>query len=303
MTPSALLSMYATGVSITAPNYETNSSITLFSPVEHIWCFEKFQNGDFNVRNEERGRPAKKFEDAELQSLLDEDDGQTQEQLAAQLNVDQSTVSRHLKAMGKIIKVGRWVLHELTDRQQENLKIVCEILLAHYKRKSCLHRIGTIYFENSKRNRSYIDPGQPSKSTARPNRFGRKTMLCIFWGQEGPIYYELLKPSETVNTDRYKQQLLNLNDVILEKREQYKKRQHKVIFLDDSAPSHHAKPTKDIVKALGWEPLAHAAYSPDLAPSDYHLFASLEHALVDQCFTSYESVKSWLDDWLASKDR
>ncbi|GFU50138.1 mariner Mos1 transposase [Trichonephila clavipes] len=39
--------------------------------------FEKFQNGDFDVRNEERGRPAKKFEDAELQALLDEDDGQT----------------------------------------------------------------------------------------------------------------------------------------------------------------------------------------------------------------------------------
>ncbi|GFV69231.1 hypothetical protein TNCV_3861541 [Trichonephila clavipes] len=44
--------------------------------------FEKFQNGDFDMRNEERGRPAKKFEDAELQALLDEDDGQTQEHLA-----------------------------------------------------------------------------------------------------------------------------------------------------------------------------------------------------------------------------
>ncbi|GFW08066.1 mariner Mos1 transposase [Trichonephila clavipes] len=210
--------------------------------------------------------------------------------------------------MGKIIKVGRSVPHELTDRQQENRKLVCEMLLAHYKRKSYLHRIVTgdekwIYFENHKRNRSYVDPGQPSKSTTRPNRFGRKTMLCIFWDQEGPIYYELLKPGKTVNTDPYKQELLILNDAILEKREQYKKRKHKVIFLDDNAPNHRAKPTKDIVKALDWEPLAHAAYSPDLASSDYHLFASLGHALADHCFTSYENVKSWLDDWLASKDR
>ncbi|GFV12462.1 hypothetical protein TNCV_1792411 [Trichonephila clavipes] len=43
--------------------------------------FEKFQNGDFDVRKEERGRPAKKFEDAELQALLDEDDDQTPEHL------------------------------------------------------------------------------------------------------------------------------------------------------------------------------------------------------------------------------
>ncbi|GFV42272.1 hypothetical protein TNCV_3165031 [Trichonephila clavipes] len=47
----------------------------------YMW-FEKFQNGDFDLRNEERGRPAKKFEDAELQALLDEDDGKTQEHLA-----------------------------------------------------------------------------------------------------------------------------------------------------------------------------------------------------------------------------
>ncbi|GFU64409.1 mariner Mos1 transposase [Trichonephila clavipes] len=167
--------------------------------------------------------------------------------------------------MGKIIKVGRSVPHELKDRQHENRKLVCEMLLARYKRKSYLHRIVTgderwIYFENPKRNRSYVDPGQPSKSTARPRRFGRKTMLCIFRDQEGPIYYELLKSRETVNTDRYKQELHNLNDSILEKREQYKKRQHKVIFLDDNAPNHLAKLTKDIVKALGWEPLVHAAY-------------------------------------------
>ncbi|GFV93553.1 mariner Mos1 transposase [Trichonephila clavipes] len=107
---------------------------------------------------------SEKFEDAELQALLDEDDGKTQEHLAEQLNADQSTVSRRLKAMGRIIKVGRWGPHELTDRQQENRKIVCEMLLARYKRKSYLHRIVTgdkkwIYFDNPKRNRSYVDPG------------------------------------------------------------------------------------------------------------------------------------------------
>ncbi|GFW95884.1 mariner Mos1 transposase [Trichonephila clavipes] len=182
------------------------------------------------------------------------------------------------------------------------------MLLARYKHKSYLHRIVTgdekwINFENPKRNRSYVEPRQPSKLTARPNRFRRKTMLRIFWVQEKPIYYELLKPGGTVNTDRYKRQLFDLNDAILEKREQYKKRQHKVIFLEDNAPSHRAKPTKGIFKVLDWDPLAYEAYSPDLATSDYHLFASLGHALADQHFTSYENVISWLDDWLASKDR
>jgi len=42
---------------------------------------------DFDVRNEERGKPPTKFEDNELQALLDEDDAQTQQQLVDQLNV------------------------------------------------------------------------------------------------------------------------------------------------------------------------------------------------------------------------
>ena len=44
--------------------------------------FKKFKSCDFDVRNEERGRPSKKFEDSELQALLNEDDAQTQQQLA-----------------------------------------------------------------------------------------------------------------------------------------------------------------------------------------------------------------------------
>lgn len=92
--------------------------------------FQKFKSGDFDVRSEERGHAPKKFEDTELQALLDEDDTQTQQHLAEQLNVDQRTVGRRLKAMGKILKVGRWVPHDLTERQKENRKLTCRILLA-----------------------------------------------------------------------------------------------------------------------------------------------------------------------------
>jgi len=83
---------------------------------------------------------------------------------------------------------------------------------------------------------------------------------------------------------------------------EYQKRQHKVILLHDNASSHTAKLIKKIIEikktieAFGWEILSHAAYSPDLAPSDYHLFASMGHALAQQRFTSYEDIRKWLDD-------
>jgi len=54
----------------------------------------------------------------ELQALLDEDDSQTQKQLAEQLSVSQQAVSNRLREMGKIQKVGRWVPYELNERQR-----------------------------------------------------------------------------------------------------------------------------------------------------------------------------------------
>ena len=66
-----------------------------------------------------------------------------------------------------------------------------------------------------------------------------------------------------------------------------------MILLHDNAPSHTAKLVKETIEAFG--KLSHAAYSPDLAPSDYHLFASMGHALAQQSFTSYEDVRKYLE--------
>jgi len=148
-----------------------------------------------------------------------------------------------------------------------------------------------IFFENPKRKKSWVDLGAPSTSTARPNRFNRKTMLCVWWDQKDAImsYWSLAKQ---LIAKRYQQQLIDLNRSLLKKRPEYQKRQHKVIFLHDKAPSHTAKPVWD-TKAFSWEVLPHAAYLPDLAPSDYHLFASMGHAL---CWTELWFIWRWKNE-------
>ena len=80
-----------------------------------------------------------------------------------------------------------------------------------------------------------------------------------------------------------------------------RKRQHKVVFLRDNAPSHTAKPVHDTSEAFSCKVLAQATYSLDLAASDYHLFASMSHALAEQRIGSYEDVKKWSDEWFATK--
>ena len=40
---------------------------------------------------------------------------------------------------------------------------------------------------------------------------GKSPKKCVWWDEKGVIYYELLKPGETVNTNRYQQQMIDLN--------------------------------------------------------------------------------------------
>lgn len=269
--------------------------------------FARFKSGDFDVEDKERPGQVKKFEDAELEALLDEDPCQTQQELADSLGVDQATISRRLKALGMIQKQGNWVPYELKPRDVERRFFTCEQLLERQKRKGFLHRIVTgdkkwIHYDNPKRKKAYVKPGQPSPSQPKRNIHGSKLMLCIWWDQKGVIYYELLKPNETITGDRYRLQLMRLSRALKEKRPEYFKRHDNVILQHDNARPHVAKPVKTYLETLQWEVLPHPPYSPDIAPSDYYLFRSMTHALSEQKFTSYETCKKWVDSWIASKD-
>ena len=45
----------------------------------------------------------------------------------------------------------------------------------------------------------------------------KKIMLCVRWDQSGIVYYKLLEPVESVNAQRYHQQMINLNHALIEK--------------------------------------------------------------------------------------
>ena len=49
--------------------------------------------------------------------------------------------------------------------------------------------------------------------------------------------------------------------------------------------------------------MLHSPYSPDLAPSDYYLFQSLQNSLNGKTFNDDESVKSHLVQFFTDKDQ
>jgi len=150
-----------------------------------------------------------------------------------------------------------------------------------------------------RRKKSWGCPGQASMSARKPNIHGSKILLCIWWDQLGVIYYELLKPDETITGNRYRTQLMRLSQALKEKRPEYAQRHDKVILLLDNARPHVAQLVKTYLQTLKRDVLPHPPYSPDIAPSDYHLFRSMAHGLAEQHFRSHEEVRDWLDTWIA----
>ena len=73
-------------------------------------------------------------------------------------------------------------------------------------------------FRQSQAQNSWVDPGQPLTPQPLRNIYGKKALLGIWWDQKGAVYYELLKPGETVTGDRYRQQLIKLNQALKRKR-------------------------------------------------------------------------------------
>ncbi|GBP36101.1 Mariner Mos1 transposase [Eumeta japonica] len=117
------------------------------------------------------------------------------------------------------------------------------------------------------------------------------------------VFYELLNPSETITGTLYRIQLMRLSRAVKEKRPQYYSRQGKIIFLHDNGRPHVAVLVEKYLKTLNWEVLPHPPYSPDIALSDYHLFRSMPHALLEKRFTSNEDIKNWVHSCIASKDK
>jgi len=72
-----------------------------------------------------------------------------------------------------------------------------------------------------------------------------------------------------------------------------------VLFLHDNAPAHRRLATQKKLVYLGFQCLDHPPCSPDLAPSDYHLFSGLKKQLKGSRFSSDTEIivaaETWLD--------
>ena len=103
----------------------------------------------------------------------------------------------------------------------------------------------------------------------------------------------------TVNSKNYCELLTQVKKDIKNKRRRLQSRG--VILLQDNARPHTAARTLAKIEDLGWKLLTHPPYSPDLAPSDFHLFGPLKESMKGIHFQTDEEVKAAVSNWLRTQ--
>ncbi|KAJ4437194.1 hypothetical protein ANN_17329 [Periplaneta americana] len=133
--------------------------------------------------------------------------------------------------------------------------------------------------------------GSPVRTKFKQTLSVRKVVYTVFWDRKGILLIDFLPRGETVNADRYCETLRKLRSAIQNKRRGMLTAG--VVLLHDNARPHMARRTAAVLTEFGWELFHHLPYSPDLSPSDFHVFLHLKKFLSSgERFGNDEELKS-----------
>ena len=123
-----------------------------------------------------------------------------------------------------------------------------------------------------------------------------EVMCTVFWDRKGVILLGFLEPRQTINSDCFIAMLTKLKAQISRVRPEKKT----TFLLQHNARSHTSLKTVEHIVNLGWTALQHPPYSPDLAPSDFHLFGPMKDGLCGQHFPSNDAILRAVKQWATS---
>jgi len=128
--------------------------------------------------------------------------------------------------------------------------------------------------ETKQQSMEWWHSGSPCPKKFRVQKSAGKVLASLFWDQDGIVLIDYLPEGRNINTEYYSSLLVQLKDILKEKR--HGNVTKGVFFLHDNDPAHWVLVTQ---KKLGFQCLDHPPYSPDLAPLGYHLFPGLKKTI------------------------
>jgi histone-lysine N-methyltransferase SETMAR len=144
-------------------------------------------------------------------------------------------------------------------------------------------------------------PHSPVRKKLKIVQSPGKVTATVFWEVHGVLLVDFTPPGST-NADAYQETLKRLKEVIRRKRPGLLTKGLGVLLLHDNSRPHSAAATVNLWNSWGWEILPHPPYSPDFAPSAFHLFPKTKKHLRGQRFHSTEDVQNEAKKWLRAQD-
>ncbi|UYV62508.1 hypothetical protein LAZ67_2000896 [Cordylochernes scorpioides] len=154
--------------------------------------------------------------------------------------------------------------------------------------------------ETKRQSMVWKKPEESASKKAKVTISAGKVMAIVFWDCKGVLLVDYLPPNTTVNAARYCEVLTKLRAAIKSKRPGLLSR--KVLLVHDNARPHAARTTQTLLENFKWKIFTHPPYSPDLAPSDFHLFPALKLHLGGKHFANDEEVQAEANHWLRRQD-
>jgi len=281
----------------------------------HNWV-QKFSEGRTSIEDEHRaGRPVEIATPETLQRVEDiirAERRVTVDAVATAVGCSRGQAySMMHEGLGFHKVCSRWVPRQLTPQHKSQRMGLSLQHLQRYQDEGddMLSRIVTgdeswvhHYEPETKRaSMQWKHPSSPAHKKFKVTPSAGKVMLTVFWDCQGVLLTEFQQRGHTVTSASYCTILTKLRAAIRRKRPGLLTKG--VLLLHDNARPHSANQTTATLRSFKWEVLQHPPYSPDLAPSDFHLFGPLKHHLSGERFPDDPAVERAVRAWFRQQPK
>ncbi len=278
------------------------SQTTIYSWVSQ---FKGGRNSVFDEKSTGRPTEIQDSKKEDLKNIVLSERKITTRELCDTLNVSAGTLQSMLAALGLRKLCSRFVPMFLSNEMCTKRLECClsNLSLLHDFGEDFLNNIVTmdesplsLYVPVSKReSREWKFPGERASRMLKSSLNHRKvSMLTVYWDVSGTVTVEC-SDNKSLNSLYY-------CSVMKEARKSRRKPTNQDLWLlQDNAPIHNSNFSTSEIEKSGFKLLPHPPYSPDLAPSDFYLFAHLKRYLRGAHFNSKCDVENAVNEFFASQ--
>ena len=176
-------------------------------------------------------------------------------EVAEELNISHSVVIWHLKQIGKMKKLDKWVPHELTKIPKNWRFEGSSSLILWNNNEPFLNQMVTydkkcFFIWQTVMTSSVVRPRRRSKHFPKPNSHPKRVKVVVWWSAVHMIHYSFLNSGETITYEKYVQQI-NETHQEMQCLQQAMINRRGPILLHDIAWPHVAQSTLQKLNQLG----------------------------------------------------